>query len=179
MRLNGGYQQAVGPSSIAAAESVRREIARRDQWPYPHVYPPNNSIRRNPTGYVVCPAPAASANILTFTVPQGFWFYMQQLGLYVLNTTFNAGDFLFSVTKNVPLGITTFQGVPLTDLQNIAYNFGSPDHGPVQLPRAELFAPSDVIRANVQNINLGGPPITFAAVFGGYLLPTVDAPNAE
>ena len=171
---------AAGPDSAKATEALRRAIARRDEWPFPHVYPPLNSIRRTPNGFVVCPAANVQDLILAFTVPQGYWFYLQQLGLFFSGSVFNFGDFLFSVDKNTPLGGGTFQGVPLTDLQNIPYPLGNLEVGPWTLPRAELFAPNDVIRAKVTNVNLGaGPPNYFAAWLGGYLLPTVEAPFAE
>lgn len=172
---------AVGPDSARAADAIRKAVQdRRDAWPYPHVYPPENSIRRDPTGTVVCPAQGVQDVILTFTVPQGNYFYMQALGLFFNSQTFNFGDFLFTVDKNVPLGVTTFQGVPLTDWQNIAFPWGSSAVGPVPLARAELFAPSDVIRAKVTNVNLnGGAPNWFGAIFAGYLVPTVDVRHAE
>lgn len=171
---------ASGPDAMRATEALRRETARRDTWPYVHVYPPSNSIRRDPVGSVVCPAAAVQVTILTFTVPQGFWFYMNQLGLYFNSQTFNFGDFLFTVDKNVPLGGGAFQGVPLTDWQAMPFPWGSPFHGPLTLPRNELFAPNDVIRAKVTNVNLGaGAPNFFGAAFGGYLVPATEAPNAE
>ena len=46
--------------------------------------------------------------------------------------------------------------------------------------RAELFQPTDSIRAKVTNVNLGaGAPNFFLAQLGGYLVPTLDAPDAE
>lgn len=182
---------ATGPQSMQAAEAVRREIERRDTWPYVHVYPPPNSIRRTPKATVVCPAAGAAnqveminpeTNGSLFVVPSGNLFFMTHLGLYVgeQNANWNPGDFYFTVDKNVPVGVIEYQGVPLTDWANIPLTMGSLTQGPVKLGRAELFAPTDVIRAKVVNVNLGpGAPNWFACQIFGYLLPTVDAPNAE
>jgi hypothetical protein len=171
---------ANGPDAVRAADAVRRAQAQRNEWPYVHVYPPPNSIRRNPTAYINCPAAGVQATILTFGVPSGYWFFMAQLGLFFSSAAFNPGDFLFSVDKNTPLGGGAFQGVPLTDLQNIGFPFGAFANGPWSLARAELFAPEDVIRAKVTNVNLaGGAPNVFGAMFGGWLVPAVEFGHAE
>ena len=125
-------------------------------------------------------AAAAQSTILTFAVPSGFWFFMTQLGLFFSSSVFNPGDFLFAVDKNTPLGGGTFQGVPLTDLQNVGDPFGGFVNGPWDLTRAEVFAPEDVIRAKVTHVNLaGGAPNVFGAMFGGWLVPTIEVPHAE
>lgn len=171
---------AAGQDSARGADAVRREVRRRDKWPYVHVYPPENSRRRTPCGSVICPAATVQDVILEFDVPSGFWFFMEALGLFFNGQVFNFGDFLFSVDVNNPLGGGTFQGVPVTDWQNIPFPWGSSEVGPWPLPRAELFAPEDVIRAKVTNVNLaGGAPNFFGAVFSGYLVPTVEYPRAE
>lgn len=171
---------AYGPDAVRAAATIKAELDRRNAWPFPHIYAPVNSIRRDPCGTVVCPAQDAQVTILTFAIPQGFYFYMSQLGLFFNSSTFNPGDFLFTVDKNVPLGGGALQGVPLTDWQNIPFPWGGFQNGPWNLSRNELFAPSDVIRAKVTNVNLNeGAPNFFGAVFGGYLVPESEMPHAE
>jgi hypothetical protein len=184
MRVNGQQQYITsGPDAAFAAEALRRERQRKAETlkDYPHVFPPESSIRRGPTNYCICPAAATQALILQFQVPQGHWFYLDQLGLYFTGGTYSFGDFFFTVDLNVPLGAMIFQGVPLTDWQQIPFPMGHPEtRGPLQLSRAELFAPSDILRAKVTNVNLaGGPPLTFGAAFGGYLLPESDAPRFQ
>jgi hypothetical protein len=171
---------ATGPDAMAEAEALRRVQDRRDDWPYPHVYPPQKSMRRDPNGYTLCPAAGVQAQILAFEIPQGAFFYLTHLGLYFTGGTYSFGDFFFTVDLNVPLGAMIFQGVPLTDWQSIPFPLGNPEVGPTRLPRAEKFAPSDVLRAKVTNVNLaGGPPLTFGAWFGGWLLPSSDAPRSQ
>src|ERR1019366_3412566 len=83
---------ANGPDLIRAGEAVRRAEKNRDAWPFVHVYPPVNSQRRNPTGFIQSPAIAAQAVVLAFSVPSGFWFYLQQLGLYYSGAPANGTD---------------------------------------------------------------------------------------
>lgn len=173
---------AIGPESVRAAQAIERAIeGRRDAWPFPHVYPPETSERRDPTGWTAVPAAGAAnqALILQFSVPSGYYFYLQQLGLFYSGTGFAFGDFIFTVDQNTPLGGGGFQGVPLVDWQSIGFPFGDIGHGPLTLPRAELFSPEDVIRAKVVNVNLGGGGGSFGAWFGGWIIPASEVPFAE
>jgi hypothetical protein len=170
---------ANGPDLIRAGEAVRRAEKNRDAWPFVHVYPPVNSQRRNPTGFIQSPAIAAQAVVLAFSVPSGFWFYLQQLGLYYSGAPANPGDFLFTVDRNAPLG-SPVQGSVLTDLNNVAFPFGSFLNGPVQLPRTELIAPTDLLQVKVTNVGAGvGTGTYFGAYFGGWLVPTIEVPDAQ
>jgi hypothetical protein len=172
---------ANGPQAARAATAIVKAIQeRRDQWPYPHVYPPETSLRRDPMGSCGVPAAAAQFQILQFAVPSGFYFYMTQLGLFWDDSSsFHFGDFFFTVDQNTPLGALPLTSVPLEDWQNIPFPLGSSHHGPLTLPRAELFSPEDVIRAKVTNVNLGGGGGSFGAWFGGWLIPTTEIQFAE
>ena len=171
---------AIGPESVRAGQAIQRAIeGRRNAWPFPHVYPPETSERRDPTGWTSVPAANVQAQILQFSVPSGYYFYLQQLGLFFEGATFNFGDFLFTVDLNTPLGAPAYQSVPLNDWQSIGFPFGSINHGPLTLPRAELFSPEDIIRAKVTNVNLGGGGGSFGAWFGGWIIPASDVPYAE
>jgi hypothetical protein len=176
---NRAQRIASGPDLIRAGDAIRRAEKNRDAWPFPHVYPPVNSKRRNPSGYVLSPAMNAQALILAWQVPSGFNFYMDRLGLYTNITTFNPGDFLFTVDKNTPLGAPGL-GAVLTDLYNFPFPMGGFENGPVRLSRTELFEPLDFIRAKVTNVAAGsGAPNYFAAYFGGWLLPAIEVPDAQ
>jgi hypothetical protein len=171
---------ATGPQAAVAADAVRQAIQnRRDQWPYPHIYPPETSERRDPTGWCGVPDAGVQALILQFEVPSGFYFYLAQLGLFYSGTGYNFGDFQFTVDQDTPLGGGGYQGVPLTDWQVIPFPLGSVNHGPIDLPRAELFSPENIIRAKVLNNNLGGGGGSFGAWFGGWLIPTTEIQFAE
>jgi hypothetical protein len=170
---------ANGPDLIRAGDAVRRAEKNRDAWPFPHVYPPVNSIRRDPMGYCLAPAVNAQAVILAWSVPSGFWFYMERLGLYYQGETFVFGGFLLTVDRNTPLGIPGI-GSTETDLQNIPFPLGSFEHGPIELDRTQLFAPEDLIQAKLTNISVTpGTPNCFGAYFGGWLVPTIEVPDAQ
>jgi hypothetical protein len=149
---------ASGPESAKATDKLRLECENRDAWPFPWVYPPPNSERRNPMGFALTPAVAATAEVLAFTVDQGYQFEM--LGL--------------SITRNLPTtGTVPLQGSPLADLQNIPFPLGNPQFMPFPLPRSENFGPTDVIRATVLNVSGGvGAPNFALAMFCGWLRKT-------
>ncbi len=175
-----GRRIANGPQAAMAAQAIERAIqGRRDQWPYPHVYPPETAERRDPTGFCAVPVAAAQSVILQFNVPSGYYFYMQQLGLFYSGTGFNFGDFTFTVDQNTALGSTPITQLPLVDWQAIPFPIGDVNHGPITLPRAELFSPEDIIRAKVTNVNLGGGGGSFGAWFGGWIVPCTEIPYAE
>ena len=171
---------AIGPESIRAANAIRKAIeTRRDAWPYPHIYSPETSVWRDPMGWIATPQQTVQSLILQFNVPSGFYFYMAQLGLFYSGSTFNFGDFLFTVDQNTPLGASPITQLPLDDWQAIPFPLGSTGYGPLELPRAELFSPEDQIRAKVLNNNLGGGAGTFGAWFGGWLIPTTEIQFAQ
>lgn len=169
---------ANGRDMMAAADAIRREQKRRDQWPFPHVYPPTNSQRRDPNGYTAAPAVGAQAVVLAFSVPSGFFFFLSQLGLFYQGATAGFGDFTFTVDKNTPLGAPSFQSSPLNDWSAINFPVGGILQGPVTLPRVEVFAPEDLIQAKVLNNAIAaGAPNYFGAWFGGWLVPAIEVPN--
>jgi hypothetical protein len=169
---------ASGPESAKATDKLRLECEKRDAWPFPWVYPPPNSERRNPMGLILTPAVAATAEILAFTVDQGYQFEMLGLivGVYTsgMLPIGNPGDFTFSITRNLPTtGTVPLQGSPLADLQNIPFPLGNPGFMPFPLPRSEHFGPTDVIRATVLNVSGGvGAPNFALAMFTGWLRKT-------
>jgi hypothetical protein len=174
----GPVRVASGPESAKATDKLRIECEKRDAWPFPWVYPPPNSERRNPMGNILAPAVGATATILAFTVDQGYQFELMGLILGVFTTGMlaigNPGDFTFSVTRNLPTsGTVPLQGSPLADLQNIPFPLGNPLFMPFPLPRSENFGPTDVIRANVTNVSgTGGAPNFALAMFCGWLRKT-------
>ncbi len=171
---------ASGPDLIRAADAVRRAELNRDAWPFPHVYPPVNSIRRNPSAFIAAPATGVGnqAVILAFSIPSGYWFYLEFLGLFYLGESALPGAFTFTVDRNVPLGLTG-QGNVLTDLGNVGFPIGSFANGPWRLPRTELLAPTDLLQAKVVNNSVTPTVNAFGAVFGGWLVPSIEVPEAQ
>src|ERR1035437_9712215 len=80
---------ATGPDAARAADAVREAVARRDSWPYVHIYPPANAKRRMPEGFIVAPAVgvANQAIVLSFAVPSGFDYVLQKVLLACIPDT--------------------------------------------------------------------------------------------
>ena len=164
---------ASGPEATMAADAKRQLEAQRNLWPYPWVYPPPDSIRRNPAGTVIAPDAAASSIILAYQVPQGFQFELTHVLFGVYSTNMSAagapGDFTYSITRNKPSTGTVLQGVAINDFINFPLPLGSPTQGAFQLARSENFGPTDVIRVTVTNVNGNpGPPNFACAMLAGW-----------
>jgi hypothetical protein len=164
---------AEGPEDTKAVDKIRQVIERRDNWPYPWSYPPPNSQRRNPSGFVVMPAQGTSAIALAFQVPQGFQFDLVKIMFAAVTTGMvlvgNPGDYAFTVNRNTPSTGSAPQGSPLADFQNVPFNFGSPAHGPIDLARAENFGPTDIIRVYINNVTgTAGAPNFGVALLEGW-----------
>jgi hypothetical protein len=171
-----GQITLTGPNTMRGGEAIRREQESRDLWPYPWIMAPKNSECRLPPAFIDSPALGTPTVILTFSVPSGYVFEMTDLLLGAFTTgqiaAGNPGDFILSVDRNTPIGGGVLQGSPIADWNNIPFNQGSIEHGPLHLPRSRTFAPETVLRAKVTNNSLGvGPPFQFCAQFGGWLLP--------
>jgi hypothetical protein len=166
-----------GPQLIQAGEAIRRQQEGRDLWPYPWVMPPVDAEERQPMGAIASPAVGAQAQILQFSVPSGyrFWLGAVLIGAFGNNQVpigIPGQDFVLTIDKNTPLGAPVIQSSPLADWTAIPFNMGSLYFGPEILRRAREFAPEDIIRAKVLNVSLGvGAPNMFCAKFAGYLVP--------
>jgi hypothetical protein len=83
----------------------------------------------------------------------------------------NPGDFLWSLTLNQPVGVTTFQGSPIQGLTNVDVPLGTLQI-PWPLECAELFQPNDCIRSVFTNVALGdGVPNYFKTLLLGWKWP--------
>jgi hypothetical protein len=171
----GSSRYAGAPESTKAADAIRQIVERRDLWPYPDVYPPPNSERRNPTGYIVMPAIAPTTPVLVFQykVPSGFQFDLQAVMFCAVTTGMkpigNPGDVLYTINRNVPTTGSAPQGSPLADLQLIPFPFGNPIMGPVELPRSENFQPTDIVSLYITNVGAAaGAPNYVVGLFAGW-----------
>jgi hypothetical protein len=162
-----------GPDSTRAADAYRIAVeARRDAWPYVHVYPPPNAIDVNVIVATVTQAQAAPAiEALRYQVNSGKRFFMQAV-LLGANVTFSPGDALFTLTRNSEAGSTQF--MPEHGLINIPVQLGSTAFGAWRLHRAREFAPLDVIRVAATNVNLNAGTDQYVCGIFGYEVPTLD-----
>ncbi len=167
---------AAGRASIAAqlaraAQKLADERC-REHWPYVHVYPPPSSVPVHEIDFVAAPAPAASAVILAYEVPEGFVFYLQAILQVFSGGAFLPGDATWTVNVNTQAGITDIQGMPVQGLIALPVQLGSLSSGNQwPLPRAYEFAAHDVVRSVVTNVNLGAG--FFVSGFFGYLVPVI------
>lgn len=171
-------QIANGPEDVRAAAKLSEVLTRRDNWPFPWVYPPPDSIRRNPTasssapGWCIMPTVGNSALVLQYAVPSGFQFDLQAVMFAPVTTGYvligNPGDYTFTINRNTPSTGSAPQGSPLADFQGVPFPFGSPQQGPVKLERAENFGPTDIIRVYVNNVSgdSGAPNYAVAMLAG-------------
>lgn len=158
-RTNGVLQ---GPESIAAAQALREQRASKSSWPYPWSFPPPGAIRvtagADASGTLVVPTVLAGATEgLVYTVDEGFQFALEALIVTYIKAGFpgavNPGDFLWSLTLNQPVGVTTFQGSPIQGLSNVDVPLGTLQI-PWPLVCAEIFQPNDAIRSVFTNVAL-------------------------
>lgn len=165
---------ASGPESVKAADSLRQIQAQRDQWPYPHIFPPPMSERRNPQGYIVMPAVSATpVLVFQFKVPTGFQFDLEQVMCCAVTTGMvpigNPGDVLYTINRNTPSSGYAPQGSPLADFQLMPFAWGSPAQGPVKLARTENFQPTDIVSLYVTNVAAqAGAPNFVCGLFAGW-----------
>lgn len=172
---SGQARYASGPESAKAADALRRYQEQRDSWPYVHVYPPPASERRNPTGYIVMPAqdPTTPVLVLQFKVPTGIQFELVEVMFCAVTTGMvpigNPGDLLYTVNRNTPAAGFAPQGSPLADLQNVPFNFGTPNQGGRKLRRAENFQGTDIVSLYVTNVSATeGAPNYVVGMFAGW-----------
>lgn len=174
---NGSMLQ--GPEAIAAAQALREERAAKSQWPFPWSFPPPSASRVTAgvgaSGTLAVPAAGVATQGLLYTVDEGFQFALEAIVVVYLNAGFaglvNPGDFLWSLTLNQPVGVTTFQGSPIQGFNNCDVGLGT-----LQIPWclwcAELFQPNDAIRSVFTNVNLGaGSPNYFKTILLGWKWP--------
>jgi hypothetical protein len=173
-------QMFSGVDSVRAADALRLAVqARRDAWPYVHLYAPPNSQDVNVIGTVATQAHAAAAlAVVTYQVNAGKRFYLQAVLLSAqldVGQNFVPGNALFTVDRNSPIGITDSQFMPEHGLTNVPVPLGSSLFGPWRLHRAREFGPLDIIRIKAVNVGLQvGDPTYYVCGLFGYEVPTLD-----
>ena len=177
-----------GPSAIRAAEALRKERSKRDQWPYEWAYPPPDADRvtsltqftQNAAGewqgIALAPAPLVANQIVvgSYAVPSGYQFCLSHIVLAYNGGAFTPGDINWSLDKNTPLGLSALQASVVQGFALVQIPLGSisPQYSEFPLVRNEMFGPEDVIRAKVWvsvNINSG----FFTAILKGWIWPAV------
>jgi hypothetical protein len=173
-------QMFSGVDSVRAADAYRLAVeARRNAWPYVHVYPPPNAIDVNVIGTQVTQAQAAAAiEVLSYQVNSGKRFFMTGVVLGA-SVSFAPGAALFTVDRNSPVGVTNSQFMPEHGLVNVPVQLGSFALGPWKFSRVREFGPLDVIRVKATNVGLNAGSDLYVCGLFGYEVPTLDLLNTR
>ncbi len=174
-------QMFSGPDSTRAAEALRiATVNRRDQWPYPHVYPPPESddvfvIQTSAAGAAGIDV-GSSGTVLTYRVNSGKRLYLLGVIFGYQGGSFVPGDATFTLNRNSPTAVTDKQAMPEHGLVNVPVLLGGELNGsyvePFLVRRAREFAPLSVLRIVASNVTLTGG--TFVAGVFGYEIPDVN-----
>src|ERR1035437_4756709 len=116
-----GPRIVTGPEAVKAAAAIAATHDRRDQWPYPWSFPPPNARRVFRVGSVLAPAPATETEVLVYRVPQGYQFWLVSIVQVYLGAGFiaGAGDILWTLDRNRPVGVATLQGEIIQGFGNV------------------------------------------------------------
>jgi hypothetical protein len=171
-----------GVDSVRAADALLHALQqRRDDWPYPHIYPPASAIDVNVVGSLVIPVMGATVvEVLKYQVPDGKRFYLTAV-VFTANVAIVPGQALFTVDRNKPVGIANTQFIPEQGLINVPFALGSFVPGlPWPLRRAREFEPNDTVRVKAVNVGLpSGDPNYFTAALLGWELPVLDVKSSK
>jgi hypothetical protein len=171
------YQMYSGVDAVRAAnELVMAQMARRDDWPYPHVYPPRNAEDVHVIGTVVTPALAATVQIASYQVQSGKRFYLRAILMTVTGaSTMIPGAATWTLDRNIPVGVANTQGSIEHGLVNVPIPLGSNVVEPWVLQRAREFEPLDIVRIKGTNVALSvGAPNYFIGGLFGYEVPVLE-----
>lgn len=160
-----------GPEAMRAAEKLRKQQERLASWPYPHLFPPPDSIPVNQIGAAVaCPAPGVSVTLLTYQVSVGFRFFLTAI-LQSFDASMNAGDAQWTVSvSNLRTGGATsqlVQGLAATIIPLGDWRYGTR----WQFDRAYEFGAQEQVTSAVANLVLGAGSGNFVSGFFGFLVP--------
>jgi hypothetical protein len=164
-----------GVDAAKAADVLNQDKDRREQWPYVHCYPPRNAEPVHVINSVPTPAALATVQVLLYSVPPGYRFYLRAIVQNYVGGAFLPGDATWTIDRNTPVGIPNLQGQPEQGLTNVPVQLGSfTASSPWRLPRAYEFEELDDIRSKGTNVNLGvGISNFFMSGFFGYLVPMI------
>lgn len=163
---------------ILAAERLRTLLARRQAWPYAHLFAQTESIPVNQVASIDAPLNGLVSVVLAYQVPSGFRFIMQAI-LQDCSAPFLPGDASWTVDLNRPV-VANVQAMGIQGLTAMPVPLGSLRYGLRHmwlLPRPYTFEPLSVIRSKVTTTAAipPGPGTRFTSGFFGFLEPAVKA----
>jgi hypothetical protein len=170
-----------GRESIKAARRLEALEMRRDQWPYPHAFPPPSAQRVQREGTIAAPAVGTQTVVLAYTVPLGFRFWITDIvqGYSGAGMVPGRGDATWQLDKNSPIGLAPLQALVIDGFGASSVPFGCWMNGvvssffpwPLRMP--ELLEPNDVLRSKITTTVAitAGDPNYFTSMFLGWLVP--------
>lgn len=182
MPVNGVHRVYSGVDAVQAADVVRRDASNREKWPYMHIYAPVNAEPVHVIASIVTPdqvanvgVAAATVVVLAYQVPSGFRFYLRAIIQTYEGGAFVPGQATWTIDRNTPVGVASFQAQPEQGLVAVPQRVGSFSPWTVdEFARAYEFEPLDIVRSKATNVALGvGDPNYFSSAFLGYLVPDV------
>lgn len=182
MNARPAIQMFSGVDSVRAAKDLLNSMqSRRDAWPYPHVYPPPNAEDVHVVAAVATPALAVQVAVITYQVQSGKRFYLQGVLLSCTGaSTVIPGAALWTIDRNIPIGIANTQGSVEHGLVAVPFPLGSSAVEPWRLQRAREFEPLDIVRVKGTNVALAvGAPNYFVCGLFGYEVPVLDVPSSK
>lgn len=166
---------------LKAAELLRRLQERRDQWPYPWIFPPpdRERVHAEATLDVGGLTPGTAAQVLSYEVQGNYLFMLNGIvQLYIGMGVFTPGDgnVIFGLDINVPIGVTSLQGYPVQGFDNSGIPKGAYASGiyaPYPLgPSPEIIGPENTLRSKVTvSASIQGAGGRILSIFDGWLLP--------
>lgn len=160
--------------SVFAANKLRSNKKRSEQWPYPWSYPPPGALNVMPSGSIPAPQVGQQTQVLAYRVPIGLKFYLVGIIQQFAGSGFveGAGSALWTLDKDSPVssGSQPVQSSSVAWFLNLPFTLGSFDHGPIYLAMPELFAATTIIRSKVTTaaggITPGGSNFFTTILFG-------------
>lgn len=143
-----------GSDAKRAADKLRVSNARLNQWPYPHLEPPPDSIPVNQISSppAVIPVSGSSVTIVSYRVPSSFRLILAAV-VADTNVAFQPGDSYFSLIVNPQAGV---QANPVQGMVNVPVRLGSFTYGTkLNFPRPyDQFMGNDLVSLVGVNVNL-------------------------
>lgn len=164
-----------GPQALVAAESLRQQQTKDKKWPYSWIEAPPGSKQDQGFGYLAIPAAGVVSEVMAYTVADGLSFYPTHVVFQVLGANWTAGDFLWTMDVNSPVGVSAPQSLPIDGYAAVPFPLGTLEIA-WEIPRAErnLLHSRDVLRIKATNVGLGVGAGQFLGLVKGYLLASVE-----
>ena len=185
MPINQALRVVTGPEAVKAMFQTDQEQRRRDQWPFPWLFPPESAEPVFRVNSILAPALGTQVEVLEYSVPAGLQFAFCGIIQLYAGAGFNIGspDILWTVDTDSPIGVPAIMANPLPGLDQISLPLGGfmgPSGflgglaAPWRFEKPFILKPETELRSKatpVQNVSVGDPNY-FVTVFTGFTWPS-------